>query len=55
MSLIHTAELYNADPFVYLVALQQHEKELARQPCDWMPWNFTATLARPSLPSSPTD
>jgi transposase len=45
MSLIHTAELCEANPFDYLVALQRHVQEVIRDPGAWMPWNFRDTLA----------
>ncbi|MEO8501069.1 MAG: IS66 family transposase [Vicinamibacteria bacterium] len=45
MSLIHTAELAKVNPFEYLVALQEHAKELREKPEQWMPWNYQATLA----------
>lgn len=44
MSLIHTCELNNANPFDYLIELQKHAAELAKNPTAWMPWNY-----RPSL------
>src|SRR5580693_2918818 len=46
MSLIHTCELNDADPFDYLNQLQRHAEELKQTPSDWMPWNYRATLAR---------
>ena len=46
MSLIATAELNGANPFDYLVQLQRHAEEVARNPGDWMPWNYLGTLAR---------
>ena len=46
MSLIHTAELHQVEPFDYLVALLRHATALALDPAAWMPWNYTATLAR---------
>jgi hypothetical protein len=46
MSLIHTAELHQVEPFDYLVALQRHETAVALDPAAWMPWSYTATLAR---------
>ncbi len=46
MSLIHTAELHRVGPFDYLVALLRHAPALALDPAAWMPWNYTATLAR---------
>jgi len=45
MSLIHTAEMNDVQPFDYLVALQRHPEEVAEKPSDWMPWNYQDTLA----------
>ena len=45
MSLIHTAELSGVDPFPYLVALLRHRQEVEENPGDWMPWNYSATIA----------
>ena len=44
MSLIHTSELNDANPFDYLTELQKHAKELARNPAAWMPWNYRQSL-----------
>jgi hypothetical protein len=44
MSLIHTCELNGVNPFEYLIALQKHAKELAKNPGDWMPWNYRQVL-----------
>jgi transposase len=49
MSLIHTCELSNANPFDYLTELQKHPTELASNPSAWMPWNYAETLARVGL------
>lgn len=46
MSLIHTCELNGANPVDYLTELQRHAEELQRNPSEWMPWNYRATLAR---------
>jgi len=46
MSLIHTAELHQVEPFDYLVALLRHAGAVALDPAAWMPWNYTAALAR---------
>lgn len=46
MSLIHTAELNGANTFEYLVALQRYADQVAANPGEWMPWNFTEALAR---------
>ena len=44
MSLIHTCELNGANPFDYLIELQKHAPELAKNPAAWMPWNYPQTL-----------
>jgi len=53
MSLIHTAELCEANPFDYLVALQRHADAVQREPAAWMPWNFTDALERPATDPVP--
>ena len=40
MSLIHTCELNNANPFDYLTELLRHPAELKASPAEWMPWNY---------------
>ena len=44
MSLIHTCELNDANPFDYLTELQKHADELAQNPAAWMPWNYRQSL-----------
>jgi transposase len=44
MSLIHTCELNDANPFDYLTELQKYAHEMAKNPAAWMPWNYRATL-----------
>lgn len=51
MSLIHTAELGNVEPFHYLVALLRHVEAVLLEPAVWMPWNYTEPLARLEVPS----
>ena len=51
MSLIHTAELNDANPFDYLAALLRHPQAVAQEPSQWMPWNYRDTLA--ALAASP--
>lgn len=46
MGLIHTCELCEVNPFDYLIELQKHATELAKQPTQWMPWNYRQTLQR---------
>ena len=45
MSLIHTCELLGQNPSNYIIALLEHPKELAEHPDQWMPWNYSETLA----------
>ncbi len=45
MSLIHTAELHQIEPFHYLVALQRHNAAVVLDPSAWMPWNYIQALA----------
>jgi len=46
MTLIHTCELNEVNPFEYLTELQRHTEELTVKPADWMPWNYSETLQR---------
>jgi len=46
MSLIHTCDLNDANPFDYLTELQRHAAEIRDNPSAWMPWNYRETLAR---------
>ena len=50
MSLIHTCELNGVNTFDYLMALNQHARELSSHPADWMPWTYRDTLARQTAP-----
>ena len=45
MSLIHTAELAKINPFNYLCELQRHASDVAADPDQWMPWNYSETPA----------
>jgi hypothetical protein len=45
MSLIHTCELNQANPFDYLTELLNHPVEVAANPERFMPWNYRQTLA----------
>jgi len=48
MSLIHTSELNDANPFDYLTELQKHSAEMTKNPAAWMPWNYHETLQHAS-------
>jgi transposase len=50
MSLIHTCELNGANPFLYLMGLQRHARQVAASPSQWMPWNYRETLERSAGP-----
>jgi hypothetical protein len=52
MSLIHTCELNQANPFDYLTELQKHSEELKQKPSEWMAWNYRETLARLATPDA---
>jgi len=50
MTLIHTCELNDVNPFDYLTELQRRTEELAASPAEWMPWNYRSTPEQ-SLPN----
>ena len=45
MSLIYTCQLSDVNPFDYLTTLLRNADRLAREPAQWMPWNYNQTLA----------
>jgi hypothetical protein len=53
MSLIHTCELNDANPFDYLTELQRHVPELAKTPAAWMPWNYRQALPQAGTSQPP--
>ena len=53
MSLIHTCELNEINPFDYLIELQKHAEELAKHPADWMPWNYRQALQQAGTSQPP--
>ena len=50
MSLIHTAELCDANPFEYLTELLKNAHAVSKSPAAWMPWSYKATLAASAAP-----
>lgn len=44
MSLIHTSEVNEVNPFDYLVALQRNHALAEENPEEWMPWSYQTTL-----------
>jgi hypothetical protein len=53
MSLIHTCELNGVNPFEYLTELQKHAEKLAKNPADWMPWNYRQVLPQADTSQPP--
>jgi transposase len=53
MSLIYTCQLSEVNPFDYMTALLRNPEPLARDPAQWMPWNYSETLARLAPASAP--
>ena len=53
MSLIHTCELNDVNPFDYLAELQKHAEELAKNPAAWVPWNYRQTLQQSGTSNEP--
>ena len=52
MSLIHTCELNDVNPFDYLTQVQKHAEAVASSPADWMPWTYRQTLALSLTPAN---
>jgi len=44
MSLIHTCNLGDVNPFDYLTALQKYSSEVFKKPGNWMPWNYQGNM-----------
>jgi len=44
MSIIHTCELNQVNPFDYLTQLHKHIDTATASPADWMPWNYRDRL-----------
>jgi hypothetical protein len=45
MSLIHTCQLGQVNPFDYLTALVKNAQEVLLQPAKWLPWNYPRPIA----------
>ncbi|OQA02270.1 MAG: hypothetical protein BWY71_00071 [Planctomycetes bacterium ADurb.Bin412] len=50
MSLIHTCELNEINPFDYLTQVQKHAGEVSPHPDCWLPWNYRQTLQKTTIP-----
>ena len=46
MSLIHTCELNQINPFEYLKALDKHATSVRSDPTQWLPWNYHHNLQK---------
>ena len=55
MSLIHTTELADANPFDYLTQLQKHSKEAVGNLAQWMPWNYSQMLEQTAVAKKASD
>jgi transposase len=47
LSLIHTCELNQVNPFDYLLQVLRHASDAVANPGDWLPWNFHLQLPGP--------
>jgi hypothetical protein len=45
--------LHGQNPLAYLTALLSHPHAIAAAPADWMPWNYSQTLA--GMTAAPVD
>ena len=45
-SLIYTCELAGKNPLEYLTHLQKYEAQVAKDPSQWLPWNYEAQVER---------
>ena len=52
LSIIHTTELANQNPFDYLVAVLRHADDAMNDPERWMLWNYTEAMAALDDPPS---
>lgn len=50
MSIIHTCELNEVNPFDYLTQLQKHINTATVSPAVWIPWNYRDTLQSTGTP-----
>ena len=46
MSLIHTVERCDGNPFEYLTVIQKYHDAMVADPAAWMPWNYHEALAK---------
>jgi len=44
MSLIHTCNLGDINPYDYLVVLQKYSSDVRKNPANWMPWNYQTCI-----------
>jgi transposase len=46
-SVIYTCALANINPLDYLIVLQEHKKQIVKEPEKWLPWNYKDNLSSP--------
>ena len=46
MSLIHSCNLADVDPFEYLTELERNSAAVQKNPERWLPWNYAQSLAQ---------
>jgi transposase len=44
-SIIYTCVLSGINPLDYLIALQEHKKQIVKEPEKWLPWNYKGNLS----------
>jgi transposase len=49
MSIIHTCNLNNVNPFDYLVILQKYCSDVLKNPHLWLPWNYKSLAASANI------
>lgn len=52
MSVIETCVLTVANPWEYLVAIQEHQKDVRKNPALWVPWAYENRLKELKSPTS---
>jgi hypothetical protein len=52
MSVMETCILNDANPWEYLVAIQEHQKDVRKNPALWVPWVYKDRLKELLLPTS---
>lgn len=51
LSIIKTCDLNGINPYDYLIAVQANSEEIAKEPNNWLPWNYTKNIGAPFVNS----